>query len=537
LQLYFKIASAASKLALALPPIFRNKSAMNSGNQGKTGGDPVADDRADGTAPSFAARVRSAVFWRSGSQIVAQIIAWTSTLVVIRLLDPADYGLYAMAQAVFVFLSFLNGYGFASSLIQSDEVTPKALSQAFGILLLLNGALAAIQYFGAPLLAAYYGQPIITDLLRTMALIYLATPFFVIPEVVMGRSLEFRKQAVVNLVAAIAGAATALTLALMGYGVWTLVYAPIVLFWTRAIGLTFAARLLVWPSFDFRGTGRMIGFGSAVLVTQLLWLVQSQADVFIAGRRFDPHELGLYAEALFLTQVLMSKFVPPLNEVAFPAYSRMQHDRAALRRGFLKAMRMVGLVTFPAYLGIAATAGPMIATLLGPKWTAMTPLVQIIALSMPAMTLQILFAPVTNALGRPRIATITAGFGAIVFPLAFFVGVPFGPTGLALAWLVAAPLLLAWTFAQSRALVGFSVGDIWASARSGLIPAIAMAGVVAAFDLLLTGLAAPLRLALLVAVGIASYLAILLLYDRPAAIDALATLRGRNDGAPAAADS
>ncbi len=311
--------------------------------------------------------MRSAVFWRSGSQIVAQVIAWASTLIVIRLLDPADYGLYAMAQAVFVFLSFLNGYGFASSLIQSEEVTPKALRQAFGILLLLNGSLAVVQYFGAPLLADYYGQPIVTDLLRTTALIYLATPFFVIPEVVMARALEFRKQALVNLIAAIAGAVTALTLALNGYGVWTLVYAPIVLFWTRAIGLTIAARLLVWPSFDLRGTGRMLGFGGAILVTQLLWLIQSQSDIFIAGRSFAPRELGLYAEALFLTQVLMSKFVPPLNEVAFPAYSRIQHDIAALRAGFLKAMRLVGLVTFPAYLGIVATAGPLIADVARPQ--------------------------------------------------------------------------------------------------------------------------------------------------------------------------
>ncbi len=497
--------------------------------------DSIGEDAEGGTAHSFAGRVRAAVFWRSGSQIVAQVIAWASTLVVIRLLDPSDYGLYAMAQAVLVFLSFLNGYGFASSLIQTEEVAPKALRQAFGILLLLNGGLAATQYFGAPLLADYYGQPIITELLRTTALIYLATPFFVIPEVVMARNLEFRAQALVNLIAAIVGAATALTLALNDYGVWTLVYAPIALFWTRAIGLTIAARLLVWPSFDFRGTGKMIGFGGAILVTQLLWLIQSQSDIFIAGRSFDPYQLGLYAEALFLTQVLMSKFVPPLNEVAFPAYSRIQHDLGALRAGFLKAMRLVGLVTFPAYLGIVATAGPLIETLLGAKWGAMTPFVRIIALSMPAMTLQILFSPATTALGRPRIATATAACGAIVFTLAFFIGAPFGPAGLSYAWLVASPVLLVCTYLLSRRLIGFTVGDIWRSTRSGLVPAIAMALVVAGVDLLLVDLVAPLRLALLVVVGMASYAGLLFAYDRPALNDAIATLRGRSVGSPGAA--
>src|SRR3546814_9801013 len=79
----------------------------------------------------------------------------------------------------------------------------------------------------------------------------------------MSRTLDFRRQAVVNLVAALAGAGTALGCALAGYGVWPLVYAPIALFWTRAIGLTIVARLLVWPTFNFKGCGQIVGFGSA----------------------------------------------------------------------------------------------------------------------------------------------------------------------------------------------------------------------------------------------------------------------------------
>src|SRR3546814_5269826 len=97
------------------------------------------------------------------------------------------------------------------------------------------------------------------------------------------------------------------------------------------------------PSFNFRGCGQIIGFGSAILFAQLFWLVQSQSDVFIAGARFDTHSLGLYAEALFLAQIFMAKFVPPLNEVAFPAYSRIKDDAAAVRSNFLKTVRLLML--------------------------------------------------------------------------------------------------------------------------------------------------------------------------------------------------
>ena len=70
--------------------------------------------------------------------------------------------------------------------------------------------------------------------------------------------------------------------------------------------------------------------------------------MFIASRSLCPHTLGLYAEALFLTSLITYKFVPPLNEVAFPAYARMQHDRPLLAASFLKAVRLIMLVDLPA---------------------------------------------------------------------------------------------------------------------------------------------------------------------------------------------
>src|SRR3546814_17985790 len=89
-----------------------------------------------------------------------------------------------------------------------DSVDPYRIRQAFGLLLLAGVLLAAIQFFGAPLAAAYYGQPMVADLLRVQALIFLATPFIALPEVMMSRTLDFRRPAVVHLVAALAGPGT-----------------------------------------------------------------------------------------------------------------------------------------------------------------------------------------------------------------------------------------------------------------------------------------------------------------------------------------
>lgn len=489
---------------------------------------------ADATDAGFGARIRSALFWRSGSQIVSQMMSWVVTLSVIRLLDPADYGLFAMTQVILNFATFLNGYGLVSALVQSDTVETHRLRQAFTIMLLLNGGLALLQLLIAPLAAEYYDQPMVTHLLRVQALLYLSTPFLSVPEAIMGRALDFKRPAVVNLIAAIASAATALVGALSGWGVWTLVFAPIAGFWVKAAGYVIATGFRPIPTFDFRGTGAMVAYGASLLGGQLFWIVQSQADIFIGGRVLEPHQLGLYAEALFLTQIFVSKFVPPLNDVAFPAYARMQKDVSRVAWSFCKAVKLLLLLTCPIYLGMAVTAEPLVETLFGRKWIDMAPFVSILALAMPFMTVQVMFAPVSNALGRPGTTARVAAIGAVLMPTAFLIGVQFGAIGLAWAWLAAFPVLTLATAILAGRPMGLRVVDIARAAAPGLGCALLMAGTVMAVDSTLPPLPAPMRLAILVPAGGGVFLAALALLARETLRDLIALVIRRAPPAQAA---
>ena len=479
--------------------------------------------------------IKRAVIWRSGSQILAQAVAWASTLMVIRILEPADYGLFAMTQVVIVFLNFLNGYGFAGSLIREAELTEKKIRQAFGLLLLVNGALALLQILLSPLAAAYYGQPRVADLLRVQALIFLSTPFISIPEVLLMRQMDFRRQALVNLGATIVSAAVALCGALSGWGVWTLVWAPIALFWSRAIGLQAITRVRCIPSFRFAGAGSMFQFGLALLASTFGWTVINQADTLIAARKLSPHDLGLYTEALFLTTLVATKFVPPLNEVAYPAYSRMQEDPAHLAASFLKAVRLIMLVTCPIYLGLSAVAPDFVAVVLGAKWLAMAPLMTILAFAMPALTLHILFAPALNALGHIRITMRSSLLGALIMPPAYLVGLRWGATGLAYAWLLAFPVLPLITFVQARDKLGIDARRLAAAVAPGLLASIGMAGAVAALERLLGSFAPWQRLGLEAAFGAASYSALLLVFARESVFEIASLVINRRKAAQSAA--
>ncbi|MES2445343.1 MAG: lipopolysaccharide biosynthesis protein [Pseudomonadota bacterium] len=476
---------------------------------------------------SLRAQVRSAVIWRSGTQILGQIITWASTFLVIRILSPSDYGLFAMTQVVLVLLNMLNGYGLASALVRRPQADRHAQRQLFGMLILLNVVLGTAQFAAAPYAAAYYRQPVVADLLRVQALLYLATPFIALPYALLSREMDFRRQAQVNLVSALAGAFAALGGALAGFGVWTLVLAPIALFATRAIGMTWAARSLMWPSFDFRGAGDIARYGGVMAAGQVFWFLQSQADVFIAGRTFSPHELGIYTTSLFLTQIFVSKFVPPLNEVAFSAYARMQHDAGAVAAAFVKSARIIMVVGLPFYLGLAATARPLVEVVLGPKWAEAAPIVHWLALAMPMMTLQTLFSPASDALGHPEIGARNGATGALLLPLAFLIGVQWGVEGLIAAWFVAYPFYLGVSAWRTLPVIGVRTRDLVDAVTPPALAAVAMALIVSLLDRALPGMPAVAHLGFLAVTGVAVYGAWLAVFARTTIDEVLAMVRAR----------
>lgn len=490
---------------------------------------PMAETDPATPRPSLAAQVRTAVIWRSGSQVLTQIVSWCSTLIVIRLLAPEDYGLFAMAQVMLTLLSTLNGWGLASALIREEHVSEERLRQTLGMLILLNCGLALTQFLAAPLVAAWFEQPLVTELLRVQSLLYLAVPFCALPHAILSRRMDFRHPAQVRLAAALAGASTALTGALSGWGVWTLVCAPMAMLLTEAVGMTWAARAPIRPSFRFTGAGHIAGFGGVMTATQIFWFVQSQADVMIAGRVLDAHSLGIYTTGLFLAQLLAAKFVPPINEVAYAAYARQQGSGP---EPLLATIRLVMLVGLPAYAGLAVVAPVLVPVLLGDKWAGIVPLLPILAMAMAMLTLQILFAPATNARGVPWAALRITMLGSLVMPSVFLIGSHWGVIGFAWGWVGGMAVLTTATVTLSGRILGLRLGALLRAILPPLAAALAMAVGVA----LALGAMPPVMplaaLAAAVLLGVALYLGALQLIAPDRLAEALRFLRTRGEAEP-----
>lgn len=489
----------------------------------------------------FAGRVRTAVAWRWGTQVVAQIITWTSTFLVVRMLEPTDYGLFAMSQVVVTALAFLNGQSFATSIVQTNKLDDRRVAQVFGMLLLANVILAAIQFLFAPYAAAYFEEPIVADLLRVQAVIFLTIPFIALPSEWLARKLEFQKQGKANMASAVVGALTAVLLAWLGWGVWALIYAGLSIFVSRAVFLMLAARLWIRPIFDPRGAWDLVTYGGTLTLCQLFWIIQSESDVVIAGRLMPTYDLGLYTQALFLTLIVTGRFIPPINEVALAAYSELNRAKKPLGPYFLKTARMVMMVTAPVYIGLALTSADAILVLMGEKWLEIIPIVAGLALVMPALALHLICSPVTNAMGRPQIYLATSIAGAIIMPCAFLWGVNGGfvagdtqALGLVHAWWVAAPLLLCFTLTLTLPRIGVSPVALFGELLPIAVSCAAMAATVLAAQSFAPITSPLLNLLWNAALGAAVYAATMWFGFRPLVLETWELLRQRNKASSSA---
>jgi teichuronic acid exporter len=275
--------------------------------------------------------VISGLRWSAGAKLGGQLVSWASTIVVMRLLNPNDYGLMAMAWVFIFFCRLLNELGLGSAVVQAKELSEHQLRQVFGLVILFNVILTGLLIAASPAIAWFFDEQRLVNMVIVLALQLPVMALAVVPEAVLVREMNFRAPAVVSVASDVTAAVIALALAFLGFGVWTLVLSNLAGVFTRTIGFNIASPYLKRPSFRFTEFAAMAKFGGYVTANRILWYVYSKSDTFIVGKMMGKTLLGYYSVALELASLPLAKVGSIVNQVALPAYSRIQDDRTKVR--------------------------------------------------------------------------------------------------------------------------------------------------------------------------------------------------------------
>lgn len=443
--------------------------------------------------------------WTAGAKFSSQIVTWVITIYVMRLLNPSDYGLLSMATVFLALLGMFAEVGLGPALVQKAELEAQTVRRAFGVIWSVNLGLFALLNLGAEVVAAFYGEPRLVPVLRVLSLQFLVIPFSVIPEVMLQRRLEYKWRSLIELATAVSASLVTLCMAITGHGVWSLVAGMLTTAVCKAVLMNCVSPYLVFPSFTLSGMRQLVVFAGNVTGSRFLWFFFTQADTVIVGRVLGEHILGLYSVAMHLASLPVQRVSGILNQVAFPAAARFQHDRAAIGTQLLKAIGYVSLIAFPVLWGMSAVGPDLLPVLLGPDWGEAVLPFQILPLVMPFRMIVGFLPTVTDAIGRSDVALRNALLGCVVMPIAFYIGSRWGIAGVAYAWLVAYPLVLFLNLRRMLAVIGIPLAAVARQIAPALASAGGMMAVVWATRMLWTGHAGVVKLAAEIVSGMVGY--------------------------------
>lgn len=399
------------------------------------------------------------IVWMGSGTFAIQIISWIATIFVIRLLSPADYGLMSMAAIVIALLLMVSDLGMGSAIIQTETISPYQTRQLLGVIVCINGAAFAFSFLTAPFIAVFFGEPRVVSLIRCLSLNFILMSFYIVPQSLCIRDMNFKTKTKVDFVARLASSLITLLLAFTGYGIWSLVFGEIALHLAKVVGFNITRPNLLVPVFKLAGIGESIRFGSLLTVNRVLYWAFTQLDKVIIGKFLGKDLLGIYGVAMNLAMIPMDKFMPILTQVSFSAFSRIQNDSERLQSSVLNLTHMIAFVMFPVFWGMLAVAPEAIPWILGHKWASSVIPFQFLCGIIPLLSLSSILSPALYAVGRPDIMIKNMAVAVIVMGVAFLLGVQKGLVGVCIAWVAAYPVVFIINSLRSLNVLGVSVKD------------------------------------------------------------------------------
>jgi teichuronic acid exporter len=432
-------------------------------------------------------RALVATLWSSGDLLSRQGLQFLVTLVLARILTPADFGLVAML-ALFVGLAgLLTDGGLSLALIQRQDIDHADESTVFWSNLAIGLFLSAVLFLSAPMLARFYAAPMVEPIAQLMSISPLLYASSAVHFAVLTRKLDFRTQARAGIVGSLSAGAITIWIAVEGGGVWAVALQPLLLS-ALTSGLLWCHHS--WrpaPVFRWASLQKLGGFGGYVLAANVSELIYSRLYTLVAGRSFGAAALGHYSNAETTRQLPANFIGSVVSRIALPMLSRVNHDRDLVRRGVQLSVRAVTFVNAPTMLAISVLAEPIVLTLYGQQWLPAVSLLQVLAIAGVLYPVHLVNIQALLALGHARLVfRLELAKKALGVSL-LILSVEYGLAGIAWSQVIFSIAVLAMNAHYTQRFIGYGLIAQLRCLASPLLVAVlsAFAMCVAAFLLVL----------------------------------------------------
>jgi len=342
----------------------------------------------------------SGLLWSSVDNVGLNVVRMIITVILARLLEPADFGLIALLT-IFISISesMVQG-GFTSAMIRKTDVRDDDYSTVFIFNLAVSVLLYAILYATSPLIASFFGQPELNPITKVVALVIIFHSFGIVQNITLRKEINFKSIAIVNLGSTILSGGAGVLMALNGYGVWSLV--------TQMTSKAFLTSLFLWIfgkwklslKFNKASFKSNFNFGYKLTLSDIVNSIANNAYDVVIGKVYSASTLGFFYQARRLSRLSSGIISRVFKSVSFPVLSSLQNDKEKFGRAYLQFLRSAAFISFPLMMLLIVIAAPLITLLLSEKWTDTIPYFQLLCINGMLIPLIVISGNIPVIVGR-----------------------------------------------------------------------------------------------------------------------------------------
>ncbi|MCI0454776.1 MAG: lipopolysaccharide biosynthesis protein [Candidatus Dadabacteria bacterium] len=416
-------------------------------------------------------RVVISGFWVFILRVLQKVIGLVKLVVLARVLTPEDFGLIGIALITIATLEMFSTTGFQQALIQKKENIDLYLNTSWTVSIVRGTLLFLILLIVAPYAAVFFSSTESKSVIQVIAVSILFQAFTNIGIIYFRKDLEFNRHFIYELVGTLVEFIVSVSTALILRNVWSIVFGVIAGNFATCLISYYLHPYRPRLSIDFGKAKELWKFGKWLSGTSILNFLITQGDDIFIGKILGATALGFYQMAYRISNVPATEVTHVISQVIFPAYSKLQSDISKLRRAFLQTVELSAIISLPLAASIYILAQDFVYLFLGDKWNASISAIKVLALWGAIRSISSSMGPLFNALGKPRIITITQFVKLLLIALMIYpLTIRFGIVGTCIAITIPPIIIdLPLLFYRTRRYLEGSFSIIFESLKAPII--------------------------------------------------------------------
>lgn len=326
------------------------------------------------------------------------------SMVLARLLDPDDIGVYSMSAVLVAVAHIFRDFGVTSYVKRQKDLNPDTLRTALGVVMCTSWTMALLMFLSAPLWSSFFGEPRVENVVRVLAMGFVFIPFGALPQAVLVRNMEVVRTAKAGIFGLVMYATVATVLALKGFGHMSMAWANFANIVTHVTALRLLSNTPTPWIPGLKHWGRVANFGVGAMVTSAMTAIDNALPDIALGRLSNPSNVGFFSKSNSTINIASSGVMPAVHYFALPYMARVHHGQGDIAAEVCRVTSYLATLLLPAMAMTALLAHEVIYLLYGAKWLPSAGPVPWLCMSAGMGVLFAFLPAALTGIGKPYVA-------------------------------------------------------------------------------------------------------------------------------------